>query len=242
MKARLISVLLAALLFAGTAQAQLLTPDLGACLNVDGTLYLTDYAFSSDYQCDVWVYARNAATDQRVQTWLLQCIELGFTVRKTTVEGVNAYTVTDDTGLYAQALPNRDGAVMLLVESGMRYDPAERLAAGQPTATPVPQPAYDQQPVLAPTPTPAATPFVVDIPVPNLDPDPDPVIIPTPAAERWEWVEVEKDCPSCYNGTCTICNGSGVYRMYGESVPCRIFCSSCDGLGTYTTREYRRVY
>ncbi len=55
---------------------------------------------------------------------------------------------------------------------------------------------------------------------------------------HWEWRTVEKDCPSCVGGRCPVCNGTGVYRLYGEAVPCRIFCSACNGLGTITQQEY----
>lgn len=42
-------------------------------------------------------------------------------------------------------------------------------------------------------------------------------------------------CPSCYGtGTCRLCNGSGIYRMYGQSGPCSCTngkCSQCGGTG-----------
>ncbi|HIQ62414.1 MAG: hypothetical protein UFE80_02475 [Christensenellales bacterium] len=55
---------------------------------------------------------------------------------------------------------------------------------------------------------------------------------------HWEWQEVTVDCPACVGGVCSVCNGSGFYRLYGERVLCRIYCSSCDGLGTFTQRQY----
>lgn len=60
-------------------------------------------------------------------------------------------------------------------------------------------------------------------------------------AERtghFEWRQVERDCPSCMGGSCRICNGTGVYRMYGQEVLCDIFCSACSGKGTITQDEY----
>jgi len=54
---------------------------------------------------------------------------------------------------------------------------------------------------------------------------------------HWEWVEVEKDCPSCTFGNCSVCGGDGWYERYGERISCDPDCGSCDGRGTYTTTE-----
>ncbi|MCI6378286.1 MAG: hypothetical protein MR842_11135 [Clostridiales bacterium] len=62
---------------------------------------------------------------------------------------------------------------------------------------------------------------------------------PTAASHgHWEWQTTEVDCPSCVNGWCSVCNGTGIYRLYGQTVACRIYCSSCDGRGTITQRTY----
>lgn len=56
---------------------------------------------------------------------------------------------------------------------------------------------------------------------------------------HWEWQMREKRCPAgCMGGRCTVCNGSGVYRMYGETVWCSPICPSCDGLGVIYQRDY----
>lgn len=55
---------------------------------------------------------------------------------------------------------------------------------------------------------------------------------------HWEWRTVERDCPSCSGGRCPVCDGTGTYRLYGESVPCDRYCSACDGQGTITQQEY----
>ena len=55
---------------------------------------------------------------------------------------------------------------------------------------------------------------------------------------HWEWQKVKVDCPSCVGGICPLCNGSGVYRMYGQSIPCERRCSVCDGLGYFYQDEY----
>ena len=95
------------------------------------------------------------------------------------------------------------------------------------------QQGMDYAPAMA-TPTPKPTP----------QPTTPPVIPQTSGSNNgeWIWVEVEKDCPSCHGGRCSICNGTGVYRLYGEEVWCSRYCSSCDGRGTYTTQEYQYLH
>lgn len=55
---------------------------------------------------------------------------------------------------------------------------------------------------------------------------------------HYEWRTVEVDCPSCVGGTCSVCNGSGWYRLYGERVACSVLCSACKGLGVIVQRQY----
>lgn len=55
---------------------------------------------------------------------------------------------------------------------------------------------------------------------------------------HYEWRSVERDCPSCVGGVCSVCNGSGWYRLYGERVACSVLCSACRGLGVIVQREY----
>lgn len=91
------------------------------------------------------------------------------------------------------------------------------------------QQGMDYAPAIAtPTPKPTAQPT----PLPEM---------PSTSSGEWVWVEVEKDCPSCVNGTCSICKGTGVYRLYGEEIPCDRDCSSCDGRGTYISYDYQYV-
>jgi len=62
---------------------------------------------------------------------------------------------------------------------------------------------------------------------------------PTAASHgHWEWQTKEVDCPSCVNGECSICNGTGTYRLYGEAVPCRLYCNSYNGMGSIFQQVY----
>ena len=55
---------------------------------------------------------------------------------------------------------------------------------------------------------------------------------------RYEWRTVEVDCPSCVNGSCSVCNGTGWYRLYGQRVACSVLCSACKGSGVIVQSQY----
>lgn len=86
-----------------------------------------------------------------------------------------------------------------------------------------------------PTPTPTATPRPTNTP--------GPTVAPTQVPKgHWEYVTVQQDCFACVNGVCDLCNGSGWYRAYGEKVPCKTYCTTCDGVGWWTTTKMVWVY
>lgn len=181
------------LLLSGSGRAEALPlPDLSVRLGISGEKQQTDYQFSADYSCDVWVYALPQQAETVVGLWLLDCVEAGFSVRKTEVEGISAYQVTDAVGQYALLFPKYQGAVMLLMQSGMSWEapaPSVRSSAGG-------------------------------------------------SAPKYQWVEAEQDCPACVGGVCSLCKGTGWYRLYGEKVLCALQCQVCDGRGTYTIQKY----
>lgn len=75
----------------------------------------------------------------------------------------------------------------------------------------------------------------------STEPEPTPTPQPTPEPSAAPTVHCHLEnrtrrvtCPICFgNKKCTLCNGTGVYRAYGESVPCEKLCVFCDGLGYY---------
>ena len=202
---RLICLTAALLMLCASACAQVL-PDAGAWLDVRVQQHMEDYAYSADYVCGVWVYPRDSRTGERMALWLMEALDAGYAIQKTTVDGEAAYRMEDSAGRYALMLPDYQGAVMLMVQNGMRYAPLEATPTPPPAATPAPAPAQGGT-----------------------------------SGVRWEWVDVQRDCPSCANGRCDLCNGSGIYRLYGEEVICPILCTSCDGLGWYWSTEYQMV-
>lgn len=49
---------------------------------------------------------------------------------------------------------------------------------------------------------------------------------------------VQRTCLTCHgSGKCHLCNGTGVYRAYGEAVDCPKICSFCKGEKTYEAME-----
>lgn len=172
-------------------------PDLAPFLNAEGRQQLADYAYSDEYLCNVWVFPRNSYTEAGCGYWMLDCLESGFALHKTSVEGYDAYVAADSAGRSAMLLPDYGGVVMLMVETTLPYAPALPTEAPAPTAAP---------------PADAGA-----------------------SGGHWETVSVEVDCPSCTNGVCKLCHGSGTYRLYGEAVACDKECSACDGAGSYTS-------
>lgn len=80
---------------------------------------------------------------------------------------------------------------------------------------------------------------VVDMDIPFVStPTPEAVITPRPAAAptavpggHVEYITTQQDCFACVGGVCGLCNGTGIYRAYGEKVACSVRCQTCDGLG-----------
>lgn len=194
-----------------SACAQVL-PDAGVWLDVGVQQKMTDYVFSQDYVCDVWIYPRDNRTEKLLAGWIMQALDSGYIVSVTIVEGQRAYRLEDENGLYALMFSQYQGKVMLMLQQGMHYAPD--------MATPTPRPTL--RPTLEPNEGAKA---------PGAD----------TGDWGWIWVEVEKDCPFCVNGRCSNCNGTGAIHLYGETVSCDRSCVACDGLGTYTTQEYQYV-
>lgn len=134
-----ILILLFCLLLCTTASAQVL-PDAGAVLNVSPQQQMADYVYSPDYVCDVWVYPRDARTDNRMADWIMAALHSGYTIRYTTVDGQPAYRLEDANGRYALMFPQYQGAVMLMIQQGMDYAPALATPTPKPTAKPVDDP------------------------------------------------------------------------------------------------------
>lgn len=103
---------------AGLQEKQKLTlPDPAAVLDVEGSLLQADYAFSSDYLCDAYVY-EYAQTD--VQTYLTAAEKAGFETQAVRIDGQSGYELTADDQT-AMLVPAFNGKLLLLVEKGMAF-------------------------------------------------------------------------------------------------------------------------
>ena len=89
--------------------------------------------------------------------------------------------------------------------------------------------------------TPPPTPTPAYVPSPDSGGSSVPDYPPSPG-RHLEYQQVKVDCPSCYGGKCSVCNGSGTYRNYGAAVPCDRYCSSCNGLGYFYQSQPVWVY
>ena len=77
---------------------------------------------------------------------------------------------------------------------------------------------------------------------------PTPYAYPEPAPTLFqhghiEYVTVTEKCFNCHGtGICPLCNGTGTYRRYGQSVSCDKKCGTCGGAGEWTRVDAQWVY
>ena len=126
---------------------------------------------------------------------------------------------------------------------------AQKVASGAKAAWLIPNyrgsllflvsPTLDYAPLPTPTPTPAPTPKPTPLPIVTSPSNSGNSSSYTPSSGggHTEYIEVKQDCFACTNGKCSLCGGSGWYRNYGAKVPCSIYCSTCDGVGYWYTRQ-----
>ncbi len=187
-------------------------PDLSFLLGTPCEALKKNYAFAEDFVCDAYAWAYPQGWTARDDLLLATLAQLhgGWSWEQGVVEGHDAYLLSGDGGERAIIISEFDGRVLALVPVGCGVMSVSEW--GQATATP-------EEP--APTPTAPEKPA------------------PTAASQgHWEWQTREVDCPSCVNGECSTCNGTGIYRLYGEAVPCRLYCNSCNGLGSISQQVY----
>ena len=222
-KAMWLTVALTLMLAVAHADGACTFPDPGELIGQTAQRTHSDYAFSDDYLCDVyqWTYPEGWDADRLglVITGVAQAVG-GWVPRADVIDGYDGYILTGPGGETAMLVPSFGGTVLLLVPPGCELVPVSHAT---PEPTPVP----------TPSPVPTATPQKTKTPTVRTDDSWN--------TGHWEWRTVEKDCPSCIGGVCSICHGTGTYRLYGEKVSCPTKCTSCNGKGTYTTQEYVHV-
>lgn len=134
----------------------------------------------------------------------------GYTVSAGSALGMEAQKIASGAKA-AYLVPDYRGALLFLVNPGLDYAPL-------PTPTPTPRP----------TPKPTPWPDSQDT---GGSTGGGSAYTPQTGGSSVQYIEVKQDCFACVGGKCGLCNGSGWYRNYGESVPCPVLCQTCDGLG-----------
>ena len=203
------------------AQTALTFPDPGDILGVSGRLIQKDYIFSENYTCDAWQWSFPSQWDAEriglVMSGIAQAV-FGWQSQSTVVDGCDAYVFTRSDAEQVVLFPYYEGAVLLLVPPGCELIPITHA-----------------------TPAPTNTPGPVAVPAQTVAPSSGSGAGSASAGfsgGSWEWQTVQVDCPSCVGGRCSVCNGTGWYRLYGQKVACSTLCSSCNGLGTISQRQY----
>ena len=179
-------------------------------------LYQRNYHYDTQTVCDAYTFPEPENMTAFAAAYGILLQKAGYAMEETVESGRTVYLVTDAAGRRAWLAGGFRGSLLYLVEQGMKYDPL-------------------------PTPEPTAVPTFTPSPRPTAKPAQKPAqsnTAPQTSSGQWMWRSVEKDCPSCFGGKCSLCNGSGIYRMYGQKVACPIYCTACDGVGSYITQEY----
>ena len=140
----------------------------------------------------------------------------GYAVSQSTFMDMDAWQISSGSRS-AYLVPDFRGSLLFLVHTGLVYRPTPT-----PRPTPVPTP--------TPTPRPASESG-------GSSSSSSSSYTPSYSGGHVEYVEVKQDCFACTNGRCDLCNGSGWYRMYGERVPCTMYCTTCNGLGYWYTTQ-----
>lgn len=189
-------------------------PDLACFLGTECRLFREGYQFSEDFLCDayVWAYPVGWDTGNDAALALLAQWSHGWEWEAGEVEGYEAYLLTAYNGDEGMLISDFNNHVLALLPVGCAIEPLQLVKDEQ----------QEQAAQIMPAPSAPQT----EAGQSNI---------------RWEWIEVEADCPACVGGTCRECNGTGTYRLYGETIPCTRYCTICDGEGTYTRQEYIQI-
>ena len=189
-------------------------PDPGKVLGFDPTLFEEDIVIGEVIYTS-FAYPMPGDMNGFIRDYSVLTDKAGYTITESTMPQANgkpgpfAYCVSAG-AKKAYFVPNYLGCLLVMVDHRIDF---AHMPTPVPTAPPTPPP----------TPT------------------PERVIIPNndgggssgydSPSRHLEYQTVKVDCPSCYGGKCSVCNGSGTYRNYGVAVSCNPICTSCGGTG-----------
>ena len=145
--------------------------------------------------------------------YTVMCEKANYTVEKGRQLHQPAWKV-ESCGRQAWLIPEYKGSLLVVVDKNIPFAPV-------------------------PTPEPTAVPRQTAAPAATNVPQTGGT---SGSSGHWEALSVQQDCFACINGVCDLCNGSGVYRLYGTETPCSTYCQTCDGLGWWTTTTQVWVY
>ena len=201
-------------------------PDPADVLGLNPTLFEEEVQIG-DMTYTSFAYPMPADMNAFMRSYGALADKAGYTVTESSVpqpngkQGPFAYCVSNG-AKKAYIVPDHLGCMLVIVDNRIEF---EHMPTPVPTAPPTPPP----------TPTPAYVPAPDNGGSSEIDYPPSP-------GRHLEYQQVKVDCPSCYGGKCSVCNGSGTYRNYGAAVPCDRYCSSCNGLGYFYQSQPVWVY
>lgn len=193
-------------------------PNPAALLGASGKLIQENYSFAWDYLCDAYTYPLPEDSAEFLEAYIALAEQAGCSVSDTTADGQQALRIdSPDGSRYALLFPEFQGQILLLMQTGLKFAPET-------------------------TPTPASTPKPSPTPLPAT-PATSNSVQGNASSPHVEYQYVQVPCSVCHtSGKCSLCNGTGTYRLYGTSTPCYIYCQTCDGLGYYMQMQPVWVY
>lgn len=189
-------------------------PDPVEVTHEEPSLYRLFFYEQSRQQFDAYSFSMPEDPNAFLEAYGVLCENVGYTLEEDVWEGQYlCYRIVQGNRMGGALLMDCEDRMLLLVLRDMEYRPL-------PTPSPTPTP------TCAPTRAPSSAAS-------------DSVQTDRSSGGHWEWQIKTVTCPECRGSrSCQICHGTGVYRLYGEAVPCSRFCSFCDGRGSYETRQY----
>lgn len=196
-------------------------PDPAEALDQEPTLYRIAFFEQGRQKFDAYVFSMPDDSAAFLNAYGALCAENGYTVEEDVFEEKYlCYRIAQGERMGGMFVMDYEGKMLFLSLREMNYRPL-------PTPTPVPTDAPESTPddfrrlVDRETAAPASRPSQSD------------------SSGHWEWQTQTVTCPECHgSGRCSLCHGTGAYRLYGQAVSCSATCSFCGGKGSYQTRQY----
>ena len=196
-------------------------PDPAETLDQEPALYRLAFFEQGRQKFDAYAFSMPGDPTAFLDAYGALCAESGYTVEEDVFDGQYlCYRIAQGDRTGGMFVMDYEGKMLFLSLREMNYRP---LPTPAPEPTDAPESPLDALRRLVDRKTAAPT---------GQPSSPE-------SGGRWEWQTQTVSCPECHgSGRCSLCHGTGTYRIYGQAVSCSAACSFCGGTGSYQTRQY----